>query len=192
MSTTDQKAKLRQQVRAWRDDLSAHDQEVLTEEVEARLVQLPVFNEAKTVLTYARFGSEAGTTGIVARILMSGRRLVLPRVEGDQLALCVITNPVMDLTPGKWGIPEPVAGLPTVKTSEIDLFLLPGLAFDEHGGRLGYGRGFFDRVLADAGGGTKIGLAFEGQMVDKVPVTKTDVPMDMIVTSDRIIRCGAK
>lgn len=189
MNITEQKAVLRNQVRAWRDGLSPHDHQALSEEVEARLVQLPVFAEARTVLVYAAFGSEAGTGGIVARLLMSGRRLVLPRVAGDDLELCVVTNPVTDLAPGTWGIPEPVAGLPVVAADEIDLFLLPGLAFDARGGRLGYGRGFFDRVLQGARG-TRVGLAFEGQMVDRVPVTDTDVPVDMVVTSDRIIRCG--
>lgn len=190
MSTADEKSALRKQVRIWRDGLSPHDHQALSEEVEARLVQLPVFAEARTVLVYAAFGSEVGSTGIVARILMSGRKLVMPRVAGNGLELCVVTNPVTDLAPGTWGIPEPVAGLATVAAEEINLFLLPGLAFDEQGGRLGYGRGFFDRVLKDAVG-VRIGLAFEGQMVGRVPVTKRDEPVDMIITSDRVIRCGA-
>jgi len=101
-----------------------------------------------------------------------------------------VDDPARDLVPGVWDIPEPDARCPVVAPEEVELFLLPGLAFDLGGHRLGYGRGYFDRVLGRAPG-EKVALAFDGQIVETVPVGPQDVPVDAVVTPTRVIRCGA-
>ncbi|MFQ5509797.1 MAG: 5-formyltetrahydrofolate cyclo-ligase [Leptospirillia bacterium] len=179
---------LRRRIRNWRDGLTAPERTALSEEVEARIATLPEFLRAETVLTYAHFGSEVQTSGLRARTMLLGKRLVLPRVEGDGLALYRITNPLHDMQPGVWDIPEPVDGLTPVSPEEVGILLLPGVAFDPSGGRLGYGRGYFDRVLAKTSG-LKVGLGFDGQVVDQVPTEAHDVAMDLVVTPTRIIRC---
>lgn len=190
MKLQENKTALRARIRAWRDGLSPVEREALSEEVEARLVTLPVFQQAGTVAAYAQIGSEVITSGLIARCLILGKRLVLPRVEGDHLALYQVRDPVRDLAPGTLGIREPVAGLPGLDPAQVDLYLLPGLAFDPHGARLGYGKGYYDRLLAGATG-TKAVLAYDGQVVTQVPTGPGDVPVNLVITPTRVIDCAA-
>lgn len=176
-------------MRAWRDGLGAAELDALSEEVEARAVTLPAFAGAATICMYMAIGSEVRTSGYVARVLLMGKQLVLPRVQGDTLELCRVTDPVHGLAPGPWGISEPTRDCPVIDPARVDLFLLPGLAFDARGNRLGYGKGYFDRVLKNSGG-ARVALALEGQIVEKVPATEGDQPVQWVVTPDRVIDCG--
>jgi len=158
--------------------------------VAGRVFTLDAYRRARCVAAYAAFGSEVSTAAITARVLTDGKQLAMARVEGDALVLHRVLDPARDLVPGTWDIPEPAPDLPVVDPRAVDLFLLPGLAFDPGGGRLGYGRGFFDRVLAEVPG-VKVALAFDGQLVEAVPVEPRDVAMDGVVTPTRVIECGA-
>jgi 5-formyltetrahydrofolate cyclo-ligase len=127
---------------------------------------------------------------MIRHALVSGKRVVLPRVKGRQLALFEIKDFDKDVSPGAWGIPEPVESHPVLLT-DIDLIITPGAAFDESGNRLGYGAGFYDRILPSFAGMT-IALAFEAQIVPQVPADKHDVPVMKIVTEKRIIETNFK
>lgn len=162
----------------------------MSAQVARRVFDLPAYRRARCVLAYAAFGSEVGTGLITTRVLAEGKRLVLPRITPEGLALHRVDDPKADLTAGVWGIPEPGPERPVVAPGEVDLFLLPGVAFDLSGNRLGYGRGYFDRVLAGAPG-VKAALAFDGQVVDQVPAGPADVAVDLVVTPTRVVRCGA-
>jgi len=190
MGVREAKRALRRRIKDWRDGLSSTEREAMSEQVARRVFDLGAWRRARCVLAYAAFGSEVATDSITARLLSEGKRLVLPRVTGEGLTLHRIDDPARDLVAGVWGIPEPDPQRPVVAPEEIDLFLLPGVAFDAGGGRLGYGRGYFDRVLAGAPG-KKVALAFDGQVVTEVPVGPADVPVDAVVTPTRVIRCGA-
>ncbi|HSB34571.1 MAG TPA: 5-formyltetrahydrofolate cyclo-ligase, partial [Nitrospirota bacterium] len=117
-------------------------------------------------------------------------RVVLPKVKGKQLALFEIKNFDKDVSPGTWGIPEPVESHP-VPLTDIDLIITPGAAFDEDGNRLGYGAGFYDRILSSFPR-TTVALAFEEQIVPQVPTNPHDVPVKKIVTEKRIIEVSSK
>jgi len=162
----------------------------MTEQVARRVFDLGAYRRAHRVLAYAAYGSEVGTDAVTAGILKDGKGLILPRVTEEGLTLHRVDDPARDLVPGVWDIPEPDARCPVVAPEEVELFLLPGLAFDLGGHRLGYGRGYFDRVLGRAPG-EKVALAFDGQIVETVPVGPQDVPVDAVVTPTRVIRCGA-
>jgi 5-formyltetrahydrofolate cyclo-ligase len=97
-----------------------------------------------------------------------------------------IVEPVRDLVPGKFGIREPAAHCPEVPLNRLDLALVPGIAFDVSGGRLGRGKGFYDRLLP-AVNGLKCGVAFDEQIVDAVPVGPMDVRLNCILTPTRWI-----
>lgn len=107
---------------------------------------------------------------------------VYPRVEGAELGFRRVRDPITELMPGSFGIPEPAASLESIPIGLIDLFLCPGLAFDWQGGRLGRGRGFYDRTLArsrrDA---TKAGICFPFQRVETTFVDPHDIPMDLVI-----------
>ena len=134
---------------------------------------------------FASFRSEVDTIPMIRRALASGKKVVLPRVKGKELEFFEIKDADKDLSPGAWGIPEPVESR-EIDLAEIDLIITPGAAFDERGNRLGYGAGFYDKILPFYNGMT-VALAFELQIVSKVPAEAHDVPVKKIVTEKRII-----
>ncbi len=139
---------------------------------------------------FASFRSEVETGPMIRRVLQSGKRVVLPKVQGSELALYEIRDFDNDVESGTWGIPEPKSIMPASLT-DIDLMIIPGAAFDKRGNRLGYGAGYYDKLLPAFGKAT-VALAFEAQIVDEIPVDSHDVPMQKIITEKRVIRAQGK
>jgi len=142
------------------------------------------------VLGFASFGSELDTRPFLDKVLASGRALVLPRVdrEGRRLVLYRVASLATDLRPGTWGIPEPdPAHCGLAASADIDLILVPGVAFDPDGGRLGYGAGYYDRLLAAWASPLPplVAVAFELQIVPAVPVLAGDHGVDLVVTESQ-------
>lgn len=154
-------------------------------EIEERLISLPEFKSARTVLFFASFRSEVETIPMIRRALASGKRVVLPKVKGKELALFEIKDFDGDVSPGAWGIPEPRESSP-FDLKDVDLIVTPGAAFDARGNRVGYGAGYYDKILSGYRGMT-VALAFEEQIVPDVPADAHDVPVGKIVTEKRII-----
>jgi 5-formyltetrahydrofolate cyclo-ligase len=154
------------------------------------LMVLEAYRDARRVLFYSSFRSEVGTGEMIKNALESGKEVVLPRVdvENNSLAKHVI-NGLQELSPGYMGIPEPTAGR-RVKVEEVDLLIVPGVAFDSYGWRIGYGGGYYDRLLPRVKG-TKpvIALAYEEQLFEGIPHEDHDVGMDVIITDRRIMDC---
>lgn len=184
------KKTLRKKALAARDGLFPGQRAAKSREIEGRLFSLPEFKSARVVLFFASFQSEVDTIPMIRRALASGKRVVLPKVEGKELELFEIRNIDSDVSPGAWGIPEPRGSAP-VKLDELDIIIVPGAAFDERGNRLGYGAGFYDKLLSNF---TKlsVALAFEEQIVPKVPADPHDVPVRKIITEKRVIHSGLK
>jgi len=136
------------------------------------------------------FRSEWDSRGLARDVIASGRRLVLPRVDRDarELALHAIADLDADVAPGYVGIPEPRAACASVAPAEVDFVLVPGVAFDAQGRRLGYGGGFYDRLLPrlrpDA---VLVAGAFDEQVVGAVPAASHDARVPLIVTPTRVI-----
>ena len=184
------KASLRKQAAGARDSLPPDVRKFKSREIEQRLWLLPEFRSASTVMFFASFRSEVETGPMIRHVLASGKRVVLPRVKGRQLALFEIKDFDTDVSPGAWGIPEPVESHPVPLTA-VDLIITPGAAFDESGNRLGYGAGFYDRILSSFPRMT-VALAFEEQIVPQVPTDPHDVPVKKIVTEKRVIDTSTK
>ena len=116
--------------------------------------------------------------------------LAYPRVDGDALEIVVVDDPV-DLVPGHRGILEPVG--PAVAPTTVDAVVVPGVAFDLDGGRLGRGGGHYDRLLATLDDDTtRIGVAFSSQVVPVVPSDEHDQPVDIVVTEHAVHQTGAR
>jgi 5-formyltetrahydrofolate cyclo-ligase len=116
--------------------------------------------------------------------LYPDRRWVFPRVEGDTLVLHEVRHLLSELVVGMFGIREPVHFLPVISPSEIDAFLCPGLAFDPAGGRLGRGRGFYDRILETARPDSlKVGIGFTEQLVPTTFAETHDIPMSLVISA---------
>jgi 5-formyltetrahydrofolate cyclo-ligase len=153
------------------------------------IVETSVYRRSDTVMAYASFGSELQTDEFMRHVLHQGKVLLLPRVNCQKGLVDVyrVRDPIRDLLAGTWGIREPrLDRCARVEPHIIDFVLVPGLAFDSWGGRLGYGGGFYDKLLADGLSPCAwlVAGAFECQMVEKVPVDEHDMPMDVVVTEN--------
>jgi 5-formyltetrahydrofolate cyclo-ligase len=157
--------------------------------LDAHLLDLPHLNaEPARVAVFSALPDEASPQALAAHLEARGIPLAYPRVAGDALVFCE-ARPA-DLTPGAWGILEPRADAAPVALADIDLFLVPGVGFTRSGARLGYGRAFYDRALAQARRDRKappapaVGVGFTVQVVPSLPVAPHDVRLDGLVTED--------
>ncbi len=185
------KAELRRAVLARRDAIPAERRAELSAAIFATVVTLEAFQRARTVLAYCSFGSEPVTDPFLRAVLAHGKTLALPKVCREPRALEVfrVTDPGRELRPGVWGIrePDPAACAP-VPLGALDLVVVPGVVFDVRGGRIGYGAGYYDRLLRGLGEDVAlVAAAFEVQIVDEVPMEPHDRPIDRIVTERRVI-----
>ncbi len=135
--------------------------------------------QLQTLAVFSALPGEVNLTELSSR--HPQRRWVYPRVLGDDLIFHLVKHPATELVVGAFDIREPSLALPEIALTEIDVFFCPGLAFDRQGGRLGRGRGFYDRALAGATHGTlKIGVCFPFQQVENTYAEPHDVPMDAV------------
>ena len=187
------KAALRREILARRNSIPPAEKEKKDRAIEELLYGTEEFRTAKTISLFASFRSEVGTFGIIRKLLTEGRRVVLPRVEGQLLGLYEIRS-LDELLPGCMNIPEPTVLSDDRKLSinDVDAVIIPGAAFDETGNRIGYGGGFYDRLLAGLRKPAPIiAPAYEEQVIASVPAFAYDKKVSMIVTDRRVIRCNA-
>lgn len=181
------KAYLRKTVLARRDAMDAGTRAALSRTIVREISGLAAYREARTVLAYAGFGSELETDAFLRHTLNEGKTLLLPRVNREKRLLDVyeVRDPAQDLEAGTWGIREPGPDRCTPADPHlVDFVLVPGLAFDANGGRLGYGAGFYDGLLSRSvpPSAWLVAGAFEAQIVEEVPMEVHDVPVDVVAT----------
>lgn len=142
------------------------------------------YQGATTVLAYASFGSEFDTSFLLQHVLTVKKNLVMPRVDKETQQLQLHrAHRVDDLITGGWGIREPRADAEIISPNEIDFILVPGVAFDRAGFRIGYGKGFYDKLLSAVNPvSTRLSAAFDCQIIDAVPNEAHDQRIDIIVT----------
>ena len=187
------KATIRTEALKRRQALGAEIRQEKSTEILKNIIAWPQFQTSRTIMTYLNYREEVETTGIAREILRQGKRLLVPLClpEKTELIACEIRDLSQDVRPGLLGIPEPSSErLRPVAPEEIDLVLVPGIAFDCEGHRIGYGKGYYDRFLPrlrkDA---VVIGLAFACQVVDKIEAEEHDYPVSWLVTEKGIISC---
>lgn len=161
-------------------------------EISNRLLASPEFKAAGVIQCYLANATEVQTTWVIQEALRLKKRVVAPVIHSNNRLLSLSEladlNPDV-LRPGPFGILQPRSPfLREVQASEVDLWILPGVGFDEEGNRLGFGGGYYDRFLADRRR-EAIGLAFDFQIVERLPVGENDRPVDQIVTESRTIFC---
>jgi 5-formyltetrahydrofolate cyclo-ligase len=168
----------------------SHDRLVAMSKLVAKnLAALHEFRDAKLIASYVSKDYEVQTSTIIQGLLAEGKRVIVPLVDTSSSALLFFEIHSLDeLRPGRFGIPEPANNGAPVSLSESSLLLVPLLAWDDRGHRIGYGRGYFDKALASRGSSIAVGLALESQKVAMIPETSSDVPLDTIVTEERVVR----
>lgn len=155
--------------------------------IQKNLFGLSQYSNSKTVMFFVSFNSEVHTHDMIKEALKN-KTVVVPKVVQHEIEPSVIID-FDNLVPARFGIPEPI-DIMKIAYKHIDLVLVPGIAFDREGHRIGYGFGFYDKFLAKVPKAVKIGLAFDFQVVDKIPKETHDVPVDFVVTEKEVVECG--
>jgi len=188
------KRAVREAVLARRDALAGAERRAGSAALRARLVSLPQVEAARTVFAFASFQTEVDTTPFLQWCLDRGATVATPRIEGPHhMEAYAVTDLRRDFVSGRHLIPEPRDDRPLVAPADIEVVILPGTAFDELGGRLGYGGGFYDTFLERLRpAAPRIGICFEAQLVEHVPRAAHDLCVDLIVTEERTIETGCR
>ncbi len=182
---------LRQKILGARDGLSDKVRQAKSISVMQNFWTLQGMQQWSTLFIYVNFRSEVETLELIKKCINRDIRVAVPLVEASAVRMIplLIKDPEQDLVPGYYNIPEPDPKKSLrLEPGEIDAAVIPGSVFDIHGGRLGYGGGYYDRfLLNDAPQAKRIGLAFELQVVDNVPLEPHDQPLDILITEERIV-----
>jgi 5-formyltetrahydrofolate cyclo-ligase len=183
------KASLRSQVREKLTALTPAQRETYSSRARALLEQQPIWRQAQTILFFAPMPDELDIWPSLSVALAAGKQVFLPRFlsHTNSYAACHVKIPDTDLAVGRFGIREPSETCPQIPLNRLDFVLVPGVAFDLHGRRLGRGRGFYDQLLAAVCGKT-CGVAFDEQIVTDIPVEPHDVLLNCILTPSRWIQ----
>jgi len=189
------KRALRQRVLAERDALALEQRARASRAICDRILASTEFQRATAILAYMGFGSELDTTALTSHTLAAGKALILPRVDRVLRRLTLYRVPDLEqaLGVGTWGIrePDPRRCAPA-DPRDVDFALIPGVAFTRAGDRLGYGAGYYDRLIPTlTGHPLLVAGAFAVQVRDLVPVGPADIPVDRIVTEGETWACSA-
>jgi 5-formyltetrahydrofolate cyclo-ligase len=195
MNIQARKQALRQSIIAAREKLPVAERLRLSRAIVESTRNLPVYRQARTVLGYLNFGAELVAELWVRQALADGKQVLLPRVNraSRHLDLYRVQDLEHDVAPGSWGIREPVAErcIKEEALGTVEFILLPGVAFTREGARLGYGGGFYDKLLAQMPHRPAlVAGAFALQVVQEIPQESTDRNVGWLVTEAEMIRCN--
>lgn len=188
-SAPQQRASLRREKLAERQLLSPEEKEQLGALLTRNVLAFPLFREAQLIGLFADIRGETPTRGIFGAARAQGKTVCFPRVDSDTKTLRFFpVNDLAELTPGSYRIPEPNGRSEEKNPAAFGVLFVPGVVFDLNGNRLGYGQGYYDRMLAPIKERkNKVGLAFESQIVPRIPIPRgsQDVRMDWMITEKR-------
>ncbi len=177
-----EKNEIRKKIKAMRSMLLESERIAAAEEVFAQLEKSAAFIMANHILMYHSLPDELSTHGFLAK-WSDKKHFYLPRVNGVNLDILPYDETRLEL--GAFHIEEPT-GNNTINPDDIELIVVPAVAYDRKGNRLGRGKGFYDRLLKTTKA-TKIGIGYEFQMLDEIPVEQHDVKMDIVITQNTCI-----
>lgn len=188
----DEKQPLRQELIAARRALDPAFVQEASLAICRRIFELPELEAAQTVALYQALRNEIELRALWDALAGTGKRVLFPRIHPGTrvLAFAPVDDPA-ELTVGALGVRQPPPER-DVPLEEIDAFVVPALAFDPAGRRLGRGGGYYDATLAAAPAALRIGPCLESQLRQRLPVEAHDAPVDLVVTQERVLRCGAR
>lgn len=186
-SAADSKIELRRTVRTALEKISLAVRTVESMDLCARLE--PQLRSAHRILFYAPLADELDVWPLLEKILKTKTVCALPAFDDitHSYSARQVKNLETDIFNGKFGVSEPLADCEEIPLNEFDLVLVPGMAFDLSGNRLGRGKGFYDRILS-AASGVKCGVAYDFQLQEKIPVEAHDAKVDFVFTPSRCVR----
>ncbi len=182
------KETLRKKYKKIRDGMTAASREKLSRKIVEKLFSMPEWKAARAVGVYVSASSEVMTEDILKHAHLQGKKLRAPKVLGEHKMRFFEVQSPEDLEKGHFGIMEPGDSCKKVGCSTMDLILVPGIAFDKKGFRLGHGLGFYDRFLPRAKKTFLVGLSYEKTLASSLPHDANDFPVHAVVTEKQIIR----
>lgn len=186
-----EKSRIRSQVREYRkliteEELTEYDKGLLDEfkaALKADKEFKKIYDNARVIAVYKAVGGELPCDALAAYMRSSGKKTLYPRVQGDDMVFIEVKDPKKELQKGSFGIPEPDEKK-SAFDGKIDIVIMPGIAFDPEGNRLGQGKGYYDRWIGSVPESDRpllIGVCMEYQMMGLIPVNSSDIPSDMIL-----------
>lgn len=186
------KEELRRRMRGVRGAIPADARAVRSRAMAERVLALDEYARAKVVAGYVAVRSEADPAAVLARARADGKRVALPRVDANDALVFHDWSDGHTLVESELGILEPAEDAPVLAPNEIDLVLVPALAADARGHRIGSGRGFYDRTLPLFTRAHKVAFVYDFQLLAEIPDTEGDVRVDRVLTDRRTLVVGAR
>ena len=184
---------MRERVKEIRAHFTGEEIAKANAEIQTRLLLFPYFQSAESIFCYVSMDNEPGTGEILSTAFSSGKRVYVPRcIPGkERIMEAVEIHAWEDLERGTLGILEPKKEIKGTDKRDFSLMLIPCLAADKRGGRLGHGAGYYDRFLEDTAG-KKLCLCFDSLLFPKIPMGRQDIFMDYVLTEKELIPCGKR
>jgi len=159
--------------------------------IKNKLFELEEFKKASTVLFYVSYDNEVFTHDMIKESMKMDKEIIVPKSDEENRRLILSKlDKWEDLEKGLYNILEPKKEkIKEISIEKIDLIIVPGVGFDEQGNRTGHGKGYYDNLLRNCKNALSIGLAFEFQIIKNIPTNNFDIPVDVIITDKRIIKC---
>ena len=173
------KKELRQQIRQRKRAMTEEEINTASERLGVLLAESSLYRQAKTLYGYLPYNQEVRTVPMLQRALEDGKRVAVPKCYGDEMRFIYLDD-LSQVEKGYCGIPEPIADGP-VADDPTALVLMPGLAFDPQGHRIGYGGGFYDKFLASEPEHPTVALCYDYQMLPQLDTEEFDVPVDCVL-----------
>ena len=173
------KQELRRSIRARKRAMTEEEIESRSQKLGQLFVASRAYAQAKTIYGYLPYNQEVRTVPMLEQALLDGKQVAVPKVYGDEMKFILLTD-LSQVEKGYAGIPEPIADEP-VAQDETALVLMPGLAFDPEGHRIGYGGGFYDKFLSREPGHPTLALCYEFQMLPHLETEEHDIPVDTVL-----------
>lgn len=193
MAIFNEKKVLRKEILEKRNNIDLFKKEEMDKKILNQFYEGKYYKEAEKIFIYISYDSEINTKIIINKALKDNKKIYVPRTEFKTRRMDAVEIASLDnLIESNYGILEPAIDVPHIDPNELNLIVVPGVAFDRNGGRMGYGAGFYDRYFKKINKENmnkivKLALAYEIQMLDKIPMNAQDVPVDFIITENEFI-----
>lgn len=180
------KNRLRQEMKARLVTMTPEEYLAYNSAIQQRFCKLPIVNNSNLVMMYFAINQEVATALLINTLLTMGKIVALPACTPDKNLRAGVIHDLNELIPGIYGLSEPEHAAPEVDPQDLDLIVVPGVAFDIRGFRLGYGAGYYDRFLAGTDA-YKLGLAYDFQVVNEVPTDSYDIAVQAFLTPSKYL-----
>ncbi|MGG7178868.1 5-formyltetrahydrofolate cyclo-ligase [Clostridium paraputrificum] len=183
------KQSIRKAIISKRDSIDTKSKMAMDGRIKDKLKESIFYKNSRNIFIYIGFGSEIDTAKYIEEFLLEGKEIFVPRTDmKNKVMEAVKINSLMELTESSYGILEPDIEVEAINKNDIDLVILPGVAFDKSGGRIGYGGGYYDKYLEGMNSDiVKLAITYDFQVLDEVPFEEHDIKADYIITECRDI-----